>query len=511
MSNSIKIHNRLELELMTVMRLREVAKALCLRPRNTPKSDLIEEVLKAQEEWEKEHAVPTPPEEKAQEEKVQEEKVREEKVQEEKIPAEKPRAKNGKKDTKQKVCESGDPIDPMANKEYFYSDGTPAVIDVREGVVEILPDGYGFIRANNFEAGQGDGYINALRIKKWGLRKGDWVKAECRKEHDTKPAPVIKLLEINGMPPETAFSRPHFDSLTPIHPDRRFKLETEGTKNEFAIRAIDLVAPIGKGQRAMIVSPPKAGKTTLLKKIASSIAKNYPTAYLMVLLVDERPEEVTDMKRSINGEVVYSTFDEMPEHHTKASELVLERAKRIVELGGDVVILMDSLTRLARAYNLTIAPSGRTLSGGLDPSALHNPKRFFGAARNIENGGSLTIIATALVDTGSRMDDVIYEEFKGTGNMEIHLDRKLSEKRIFPAIDLARSGTRREELLMSQQELEGVWLMRKMLSVGDTQEATENLMTMMTKTSTNAEFIEQIRLQVSKLQKEGFTLVRPKN
>lgn len=254
----------------------------------------------------------------------------------------------------------------------------------------------------------------------------------------------------------------------------------------------------------MIVSPPKAGKTTLLKKIAASISKNYPTAYLMVLLIDERPEEVTDMQRSINGEVVYSTFDERPEHHTKAAELVLERAKRIVELGGDVVILMDSLTRLARAYNLVVAPSGKTLSGGIDPTALHNPKRFFGAARNIENGGSLTIIATALVDTGSRMDDVIYEEFKGTGNMEIHLDRKLSERRIFPAIDLAKSSTRREELLLTRKELEGIWSIRKMLSVGDTAEATENLISMMVKTQNNAEFIEQISLQVAKLQKEGF-------
>ncbi len=493
MQQPTQIYTKLELELMTVMNIREIAKQLNLKPRNTPKADLIEEVITAQEDW------------------LKHEQIKQERKELEKA-AEKsqPKAKN---DGKARLSEStpDQQPDPILNRDYFYADGTPAVIEVREGVVEIMPDGYGFIRANNFEAGLGDGYLNALRIKKWGLRKGDWVKAECRKENDTKPAPIIKILEVNGMPPEKAFGRPHFDYLTPIHPDKRFKLETEGTKNEFAIRAIDLVAPIGKGQRAMIVSPPKAGKTTLLKKIAASISKNYPTAYLMVLLVDERPEEVTDMKRSINGEVVYSTFDEMPEHHTKASELVLERAKRIVELGGDVVILMDSLTRLARAYNLTIAPTGRTLSGGIDPAALHNPKRFFGAARNIENGGSLTIIATALVDTGSRMDDVIYEEFKGTGNMEIHLDRKLSEKRIFPAIDLAKSGTRREELLLSTTELDGVWAMRRMLSAGDTQEATENLMLMMTKTNNNAEFIEQIRLQVAKLQKEGFTMVRPKS
>lgn len=382
----------------------------------------------------------------------------------------------------------------------------PEVLEDREGVLEILPDGYGFLRAHNFEQGNGDAYISAMKIRRSGLRKGDWVKAQCRKEADNRPAAVIKLLKVNGAEPDTVFSRPNFDSLTPIYPDERYKLEAANTKNEYAIRAIDLVAPIGKGQRAMIVSPPKAGKTTLLKKIAASISKNYPTAYLMVLLIDERPEEVTDMQRSINGEVVYSTFDEMPEHHTKAAELVLERAKRIVELGGDVVILMDSLTRLARAYNLVIAPTGRTLSGGIDPGALHNPKRFFGAARNIENGGSLTIIATALVDTGSRMDDVIYEEFKGTGNMEIHLDRKLSEKRIFPAIDLNRSGTRREELLLDEKELEGVWAVRKMLSAGDTQEAAENLFQMMIKTDSNKEFMDKICMQVAKLQKEGYNI-----
>ena len=317
------------------------------------------------------------------------------------------------------------------------------------------------------------------------------------------------MLSVNDKDPQEMFQRPWFESLVPVYPDERYKLELAGAQADLAIRAIDLVAPIGKGQRAMIVSPPKAGKTTLLKKIAHSIATNYPEgqpggAHLMVLLVDERPEEVTDMQRSIQGEVVYSTFDEMPEHHTKAAELVLERAKRLVELGQDVVILMDSLTRLARAYNLTITPTGKTLSGGIDPGSLHAPKRFFGAARNIENGGSLTIIATALVDTGSRMDDVIYEEFKGTGNMEIHLDRKLSEKRIFPAIDLNRSSTRREELLLSQRELEGIWAVRKMLSAGDVQEATENLIQMMLKTRSNKEFIDQLTLQIAKLQKDGF-------
>ncbi len=379
-------------------------------------------------------------------------------------------------------------------------------IEIKEGVLEIMPDGYGFLRAKNYESGDQDAYVAAQKIKKSGLRKGDWIKAEAKKNCENRPAGVVNILEVNGRPPEQAFKRKNFDYLTPIYPDHRFKLEIANKQNDYAIRSIDLVAPIGKGQRAMIVSPPKAGKTTLLKKVAHSISANYPKAHLIVLLIDERPEEVTDMQRSIEGEVVYSTFDEMPEHHTKAAELVLERAKRLVEMGDDVVILMDSLTRLARAYNLTIAPTGRTLSGGIDPGALHSPKRFFGAARNIEFGGSLTIIATALVDTGSRMDDVIYEEFKGTGNMEIHLDRKLSEKRIFPAIDLARSGTRREELLLDQYELQGVWGMRKMLSVGDSSDATENLINMLIKTKTNKEFIDQLNFQLLALQKQGFNL-----
>lgn len=393
---------------------------------------------------------------------------------------------------------------PAGNPGYApaFSD-EPAV--QREGVLEICPDGYGFLRAENYEQGEGDAYIASAKIRKCGLRKGDYVVAMAKKLAENRPVSVTDIISVNGMPPESAFTRKHFDSLTPIYPDERFKLEKDNSRNDFAIRAIDLVAPIGKGQRAMIVSPPKAGKTTLLKKVANSISDNYPDVHLIVLLIDERPEEVTDMQRSINGEVVYSTFDEMPEHHTKAAEMVLERAKRLVELGKDVVILMDSLTRLARAYNLVITPTGKTLSGGIDPGALHSPKRFFGAARNIENGGSLTIIATALVDTGSRMDDVIYEEFKGTGNMEIHLDRRLSEKRIFPAIDLSRSSTRREELLLTQKELEGVWAMRRLLSAGDGQEATEQLIDMMVKTKTNAEFIEQVTLQLIKLQKVGYS------
>ena len=374
----------------------------------------------------------------------------------------------------------------------------------REGILEIHPDGYGFIRVRNCEHSEKDVYVSAIKIRKAGLRQGDMIKGIVKVAYDNKPAALLIINTVNGVPAEELRKRPRFDDLVPIYPDERLKLENARSKNDFAIREIDLIAPIGKGQRGMIVSPPKAGKTTLLKKIANSISENYPDVTLMVLLIDERPEEVTDMQRSIKGEVVYSTFDEMPEHHTKAAELLLSRAKRLVENGKDVVILMDSLTRLARAYNLTIPPTGRTLSGGIDPGALHSPKSFFGSARNIENGGSLTIIATALVDTGSRMDDVIYEEFKGTGNMEIHLDRKLSEKRIFPAIDLNRSGTRREDLLLSQDELEGVWTMRKILSSGDTESAAENLLQMLVKTSSNAEFIEQLKLQMRLIDKEGY-------
>ena len=319
-----------------------------------------------------------------------------------------------------------------------------------------------------------------------------------------RPAAVVQVTSINGELPDDVSKRPNFDEMVPIYPDERIRLEC--ASRDFATRCIDLVSPIGKGQRGIIVSPPKAGKTTLLKMIAKSIAENYPDVELKVLLIDERPEEVTDMQRSIKGEVVYSTFDELPEHHTKTAELLLDRAKRLVEMGKDVVILLDSLTRLARAYNLTIPPTGRTLSGGIDPGALHSPKRFFGSARNIENGGSLTIIATALIDTGSRMDDVIFEEFKGTGNMEIHLDRSLSEKRIFPAIDLAKSGTRKEELLLTPAELEGTWAIRRLLAGANNAEATSNLIGMLVKTKSNKEFIDQLNIQLRMYQKEGFTV-----
>lgn len=381
----------------------------------------------------------------------------------------------------------------------------------REGVLEIYADGYGFLRVKNFEFSEKDAYVHSAKIKRFGLRSGDYVKCIARTIQEGKPPALNTVISINGVPFEKCEKRPNFDELVPIYPNERFFLELPNKPNDYATRAIDLVAPLGKGQRALIVSPPKAGKTTLLKMIANSISVNYPDVILKVLLVDERPEEVTDMQRSINGEVVYSTFDEEPEHHTKAAELLLARAKRLVEMGKDVVILLDSLTRLARAYNLTIPPTGRTLSGGIDPGALHSPKRFFGSARNIENGGSLTIIATALIDTGSRMDDVIFEEFKGTGNMEIHLDRRLSEKRIFPAIDIAKSGTRKEELLLSKDELDAVWSIRKILTSGDTAEQTEQLYYKLTKTANNKEFIEMVKTEMAKIQKDGFVFVGKNN
>ena len=378
--------------------------------------------------------------------------------------------------------------------------------EVRSGILEILPDGYGFLRASNFRNSSKDSYVPTQKIKRSGLRPGDFVTAYCRATAEGKPPAVEAIIEVNNKNVDYALSRPRFDDLTPIFPNERLRLEIPGRRNELAARAIDLIAPIGKGQRAMVVSPPKAGKTTLLKMIANSISENSPEVKLMVLLIDERPEEVTDMQRSIKGEVIYSTFDEESDNHIKVAELVLNRAKRMVEDGQDVVILLDSLTRMARANNVIVPSSGKTLSGGVDPVSLYFPKRFFGAARNIENGGSLTIIATALVDTGSRMDDVVYEEFKGTGNMEIHLDRRLSEKRIFPAIDLNRSGTRREELLLTQKELEGAYLIRKLLSTGDNQEAAEGIITLMQKTATNEELVKQLNLQVMAMQKDGYRI-----
>ena len=365
--------------------------------------------------------------------------------------------------------------------------------EVVEGILEVLPDGYGFLRGENYLPTPKDVYVSPIQIKRFRLDTGDKVRGIKRtpKEGEKFPA-LIFVGAVNGEHPEKAMKRRSFDDLIPIYPKDRIRLET--VQNEYTMRIMDLLCPIGKGQRGMIVAPPKAGKTTILKKIANSITTNNPEAELIVLLIDERPEEVTDMKRSIKGDVIYSTFDELPEHHVKVAEMVLERAKRLAEQKKDVVILLDSITRLARAYNLVVPASGRTLSGGLDPAALHKPKRFFGAARNTEDAGSLTILATALVETGSRMDDVIFEEFKGTGNMEVHLDRALSEKRIFPAIDINKSGTRKEELLLSKEELETIFALRKTMSNMNTQEMTEQIMEQIVTTKSNAEFLERVNI-----------------
>lgn len=360
-----------------------------------------------------------------------------------------------------------------------------------EGILEVLPDGYGFLRGENYLSTPNDVYISPVQIRRFKLDTGDKIKGISRmaKEGEKFPS-LIFVGEVNGEAPEVAYRRTKFDDLIPIYPTERMHLETKS--NEYAMRIIDLMSPIGKGQRGMIVAPPKVGKTTLIKKVANSITQNNPEVELIVLLIDERPEEVTDMRRSINGDVIASTFDEMPEHHVKVAEMVLERSKRLVEQGKDVVILLDSITRLARAYNLVIPSSGRTLSGGFDPGALHKPKKFFGAARNIEFGGSLTILASALVETGSRMDDVIFEEFKGTGNMEVHLDRKLSEKRIFPAIDINKSGTRRDDLLLSAKEKETVDALRKALNSLPVADVTEQLISQMVQTKNNEEFLEKM-------------------
>ena len=360
----------------------------------------------------------------------------------------------------------------------------------RAGILEIMAEGYGFLRHDGYLPGSEDIYVSPSQIKRFGLRVGDEVLGQVRPPKDNeKYYALLRVEAVNGLDPEQARNRPDFERLTPVFPQERIKLESD---SDLTTRIVDLFAPIGKGQRAMIVSPPKAGKTTLLKKIGQAVVNNYPEIYLMVLLLDERPEEVTDMRRSVEAEVVASTFDRPPEEHIQVADLVLERAKRLVEGGRDVVVLLDSLTRFSRANNLVIPPSGRTLTGGLDPASLHRPKRFFGAARKIEEGGSLTIVATALIDTGSRMDDVIYEEFKGTGNMELHLNRKLQERRTFPAIDIKMSGTRREELLLTEEELRKVWVLRKSLEQLDTVAIAELILDRLRKTASNQAFLRSI-------------------
>ncbi len=365
------------------------------------------------------------------------------------------------------------------------------------GILEVMPDGFGFIRCENFLPGENDVYVAPSQIRRFNLKTGDIIMGNRRVKAATeKFAALLYIKTVNGYPLSATESRPNFEDLTPIFPNQRLHMENQREKTSVAMRVLDLLAPIGKGQRGMIVSPPKAGKTTLLKEVAKAITTNHPDMHLMILLIDERPEEVTDIKEAIVGpnvEVIYSTFDELPERHKRVSEMVIERAKRLVEHGRDVIILLDSITRLARAYNLTVAPSGRTLSGGLDPAALHMPKRFFGAARNMRERGSLTILATALVDTGSRMDDVVYEEFKGTGNMELVLDRKLSEKRIFPAIDILKSGTRRDDLLLTKEEAEAVDIIRKATNSLKPDEAVEKILDLFAKTRNNREFVEMVK------------------
>ena len=452
-----------ELMEKSMTELRELAKSMDIKSYyKFRKDELVNEILKRiQEAKIAQGIIPPPP----KEEKLQEE-----------MPI--------KRDTSEK---------PLSDEEKKFLESKDIEKGGRaDGILEILPDGFGFLRSDNYQSGDRDTYISPSQIRRFNLRTGDRITGITRAPKEGEKFPALLYVQgVNGDNPESVIRRPYFEDLTPIFPNRKIVLESN--PKDLSTRIIDLLAPIGMGQRGMIVSPPKAGKTILLKKIANSITANYPKIELIVLLIDERPEEVTDMKRSINGDVIYSTFDEMPENHCKVAEMVLERAKRLVEQKKDVVILLDSITRLARAYNLTIAPTGRTLSGGLDPGALYKPKKFFGAARNIEEGGSLTILATALVDTGSRMDDVIYEEFKGTGNMEVHLDRKLSEKRIFPAIDMNRSGTRREEMLLTPKEYETIMTIRKAFSSGSSSEVAEYLINKLVHTRTNEEFIEAIK------------------
>ena len=387
-------------------------------------------------------------------------------------------------------------------KEEVKSEKT-GVIDIEEldsgitaqGILEVLPDGYGFIRSDNYLPGENDVYVSPSQIRRFNLKTGDILTGNTRiKTQSEKFSALLYLTTVNGMRPAEAARRTNFEDMTPIFPNERLCLEHP--KSSTAMRIVDLLSPIGKGQRGMIVSPPKAGKTTLIKEVALSVLRNNPEMHILILLIDERPEEVTDIREAITGknvEVIYSTFDELPEHHRRVSEMVIERAKRLVEHKKDVMILLDSITRLARAYNLTVPPSGRTLSGGLDPAALYMPKRIFGAARNMREGGSLTILASALVDTGSKMDDVIYEEFKGTGNMELVLDRKLQEKRVFPAIDIPKSGTRREDLLLSAEEQEAVYSLRRALNGMKSEEAVDNILNMFSRTKNNEEFIQMVK------------------
>ena len=456
--------------------LRDLAKSRGIKSTSTmKKADLVEAMLAEDAKKEKEKAA-----------------KESEKKQEQSAPSEKPERKRADS------AESAKEGSKEGEREEASQDDTIKNLDsgiTVNGILEVMQDGFGFIRSDNYLPGENDVYVAPSQIRRFGLKTGDILEGNTRvRTQNEKFSALLYVKSINGYTPEEACRRSNFEDMTPIFPDSRLKMERSGSST--AMRIMDLLSPIGKGQRGMIVSPPKAGKTTLLKEVAQAVKQNYPEMHLIILLIDERPEEVTDMKETVEGpnvEVIYSTFDELPERHKRVSEMVVERAKRLVEHGRDVMILLDSITRLTRAYNLVVPPSGRTLSGGLDPAALHMPKRFFGAARNMREGGSLTILATALVDTGSRMDDVIYEEFKGTGNMELVLDRKLSEKRIFPAIDILKSGTRRDDLLLTKEEAEAVDIIRKATNSLKPDEAVEKILDLFSKTRNNREFVEMVK------------------
>lgn len=476
-------------ESLSVTVLREVAKARGLKNLSgLKKSELVELMLK---EDEKEAAKEESPKKAAKEES--QERTVKEKTEDRK--EEKRESKSEKYDERREERREKKPTrvitqDGIEIENPELDSGISA-----NGILEVMADGYGFIRSENYLPGESDVYVSPSQIRRFGLKTGDIICGNTRvKTQQEKFSALLYIKSINGCHPSVIIKRPNFEDLTPIFPNERIRLET--SKSGVAMRIMDLVSPIGKGQRGMIVSPPKAGKTTLLKQVARAVTKNNPEMHLIILLIDERPEEVTDIKEAIEGknvEVIYSTFDELPEHHKRVSEMVIERARRLVEQKKDVMILLDSITRLARAYNLIVPPSGRTLSGGIDPAALHMPKRFFGAARNMREGGSITILATALVETGSRMDDVVYEEFKGTGNMEMILDRKLSERRIFPAVDIVKSGTRREDLLLNQEEQEAVEIMRKAINGMKADEAVENILNMFVRTQNNHEFCQMVK------------------
>ncbi len=475
--------------------LKELAKARGIKSVSAMKKSQVIEAMLAEDAREQQEKAGREQEEKQEikpEEKTEE---RHEEKHEEKH-EERHERENGEYRRNREIRENREPRENRSDRPPMDLAQLDSGVQV-SGILEVMPDGYGFIRSANYLPGENDVYVSPSQIRRFGLKTGDIISGNTRiKAQQEKFSALLYLKTINDMTPAEASRRYNFEDMTPIFPNQRLRMERDG--REIAMRIVDLISPIGKGQRGMIVSPPKAGKTTLLKETAKSILRNDPDMHLIILLIDERPEEVTDMMEAIRGdnvEVIYSTFDELPEHHKRVSEMVIERAKRLVEHKKDVTILLDSITRLARAYNLTVPPSGRTLSGGLDPAALHMPKRFFGAARNMREGGSLTILATALVDTGSKMDDVVYEEFKGTGNMELVLDRKLSERRVFPAIDIQKSGTRREDLLLDPEELEATYIMRKALNGMKGDEAVENILNMFVHTRDNRELVARVRRQ----------------